>query len=188
MVASIRAEGFDNSHVMEAFNHLTNVIGPRLTNSLGYYESVEWTRDKMVEWGFEDVHLEPWEFGRGWTLDKFSIEMLEPKVIRTRGIVVLRNAVPNSKRAIVGRVVAPSGLAVLTINGVETKPAANGIFKSSVAIPDSGTGVRVVAVDQDGGRDRIEFMLQVGDEGAPSVSSRTPSLPRGRISSITNTS
>ena len=79
MVAQIRSEGFDNSHIMEIFNHLTNVIGPRLTNSPGYYESVEWTRDKMVEWDFEEVHLEPWEFGRGWSLDKFSIEMLEPR-------------------------------------------------------------------------------------------------------------
>jgi len=35
MVAKIRAEGFENSHVMEVFNHLTNVIGPRLTNSPG---------------------------------------------------------------------------------------------------------------------------------------------------------
>ena len=35
MVARIRAEGFDNSHVLELFNHLTNVIGPRLTNSPG---------------------------------------------------------------------------------------------------------------------------------------------------------
>ena len=58
MVARIRAEGFDNSHVLELFNHLTNVIGPRLTNSPGYYESVEFMRDKMIEWEFEDVHVD----------------------------------------------------------------------------------------------------------------------------------
>jgi len=79
MVSKIRAEGLDNSHVLEVFNRLTNVIGPRLTNSPGYYEAVEWTRDKMVEWGFEDVHLEPWKFGRGWSLESFSVEMLEPR-------------------------------------------------------------------------------------------------------------
>ena len=78
VVAKIRAEGFENSHVMEVFNHLTNVIGPRLTASPGYKEAVEWTRDKMIEWDFEDVHLEPWEFGRGWSLERFSVEMLEP--------------------------------------------------------------------------------------------------------------
>ncbi len=81
MVAKIRAEGFENSHVMEVFNHLTNVIGPRLTNSPGYYEAVEWTRDKMTEWAFEDVHLESWEFGRGWSLERFSVEMLEPRYL-----------------------------------------------------------------------------------------------------------
>lgn len=81
MVAQIRAEGFENSHVMEVFNHLTNVIGPRLTASPGYKEAVEWTRDKMIEWAFEDVHLEPWEFGRGWSLERFSVEMLEPRYL-----------------------------------------------------------------------------------------------------------
>ncbi len=79
MVARIRAEGFENARVMEVFNHLTNVIGPRLTNSPGYYEAVDWTRDKMIDWGFEDVRQEGWDFGRGWSLDKFSIEMLEPR-------------------------------------------------------------------------------------------------------------
>ena len=81
MVAKIRAEGFENSHVLEVFNHLTNVIGPRLTASPGYKEAVDWTRDKMVEWGFDDVHLEPWEFGRGWSLERFSVEMLEPRYL-----------------------------------------------------------------------------------------------------------
>ena len=81
MVAKIRAEGFENSHVLEVFNQLTNVIGPRLTASPGYQEAVKWTRDKMIEWGFEDVHLEPWEFGRGWRLERFSVEMLEPRYL-----------------------------------------------------------------------------------------------------------
>ena len=81
MVARIRAEGFENSHVMEVFNQLTIVIGPRLTASPGYHEAVEWMRDKMIEWEFEDVHLEPWEFGRGWSLERFSVEMLEPRYL-----------------------------------------------------------------------------------------------------------
>ena len=35
----------------------------------------------MVEWEFEDVHVEPWEFGRGWSLERFSVEMLEPRYL-----------------------------------------------------------------------------------------------------------
>ena len=88
MVARIRAEGFDNSHVLELFNHLTNVLGPRLTNSPGYYESVEFMRDKMIEWEFEDVHVEAWEFGRGWSLERFSVEMLEPRYLPMIGFPV----------------------------------------------------------------------------------------------------
>jgi hypothetical protein len=29
--------------------------------------------------GFDDVHLEPWEFGRGWQLEKLTVEMVEPR-------------------------------------------------------------------------------------------------------------
>ena len=79
MVAKIKAEGFERSHVLEVFNHLTNVIGPRLTASPAYAEAKEWARDQLREWGLDNVHVEPWEFGRGWTLERFSVEMLEPR-------------------------------------------------------------------------------------------------------------
>jgi hypothetical protein len=29
--------------------------------------------------GFDNVHLEPWEFGRGWQLEKLTVEMVEPR-------------------------------------------------------------------------------------------------------------
>ena len=81
MVEKIRQEGTRNSRVMEVFNHLTNVIGPRLTASPAYQSAVGWTRDKMAEWGMKNVHAEGWEFGRGWELERFSVEMLEPRYL-----------------------------------------------------------------------------------------------------------
>ncbi len=79
MVAKIRTEGLEHSHVMEVFDHLVNVIGPRLTASPAYQTAVRWTRDKLAGMGFDNVHLEPWEFGRGWELERLTIEMIEPR-------------------------------------------------------------------------------------------------------------
>jgi uncharacterized caspase-like protein len=69
----------------------------------------------------------------------------------------------------VGRVVAPSGLAALTVNGIETQPASNGIFKSKVAVPEDGVTVRVVAIDNRGVSDTIEFRLQPGRGDLPPI-------------------
>lgn len=73
-------EGFENSQVMEILSYLTDVYGPRLTNSPNYMKAAQWARDKLTEWGLENAHLEPWGgFGRGWALKKLSVEMLEPQ-------------------------------------------------------------------------------------------------------------
>ena len=85
MIARIRSEGLDRSKVMDTFDHLVNVIGPRLTASPAYKTAVDWTRDKMVNLGFDNVHLEPWEFGRGWQMERLSIEMLEPRYLQLIG-------------------------------------------------------------------------------------------------------
>jgi hypothetical protein len=79
MIARIRAEALERSQVLDTFNHLTNVIGPRLTNSPAHKRSVAWTQDKLKSWGLTNVHADAFEFGRGWTLEKFSIEMVEPR-------------------------------------------------------------------------------------------------------------
>jgi hypothetical protein len=79
MMAKIRAEGLERSKVLETFNQLTNVIGPRLTNSPAHKRAVAWTLETLKSYGLADVHTEPFEFGRGWTLERLSIEMIEPR-------------------------------------------------------------------------------------------------------------
>lgn len=79
IVARIREEGLKRSQLPATLAHLTDVIGPRLTGSPGLLRANEWTRAKLQEWGLEDSHLEPWgEFGRGWTLERFSMEVVAP--------------------------------------------------------------------------------------------------------------
>src|SRR5688500_7060087 len=71
IVARIRAEGLERSKAVELFTHLTTAIGPRLTASPAHRRSVEWTQEMLRSWGGANVHAEPFEFGRGWTLERF---------------------------------------------------------------------------------------------------------------------
>ncbi|MBC7671723.1 MAG: M20/M25/M40 family metallo-hydrolase [Polaromonas sp.] len=78
-LARIRDEGMNRSHVLELFNHLTNVIGPRLTGSPAFKQSIDWSAATLRGYGLAGVHTEAWPYGRGWTLEKFTLEMTEPR-------------------------------------------------------------------------------------------------------------
>ncbi len=79
VIEKIRAEGMDRSKAVETFEYLTTNIGPRLTNSPAHKQSIAWTQQQLKAWGMSEVHTEPFQFGRGWTLTKVSIEMVEPR-------------------------------------------------------------------------------------------------------------
>ena len=68
----IKAEGFQRSRVMEITSWLTDVYGPRVTNSPGFRRAGEWAVGEMKSWGLANVKLEPFgPFGRGWSNEKF---------------------------------------------------------------------------------------------------------------------
>jgi carboxypeptidase Q len=80
VIAQIRDEGLNHSQVMETLTYLTEVIGPRLTGSPNMKRANEWTRDKLAGWGLANAHLEAWgPFGRGWSLKRFSAQVVEPQ-------------------------------------------------------------------------------------------------------------
>ncbi|MHA4893513.1 M28 family metallopeptidase [Pedobacter sp. PWIIR3] len=71
-VQQIRKEGLDNSKVMDIAFHITDVSGPRLSNSPGLKRAQEWAIKQFTEWGLKNVHLESWgKFGKGWQIDKY---------------------------------------------------------------------------------------------------------------------
>lgn len=79
MVTKIKEEGFERSKVMETLFYLTDVHGPRLTNSPNYMEAARWCAQQLSDWGLVNARLEPWgTFGRGWEVERFSLEILEP--------------------------------------------------------------------------------------------------------------
>ena len=82
VIAKIRDEGMNHSQVMQTLSYLSDVIGPRLTGSAQLKRANEWTKSKMTEWGLQNAHLEAWgPFGRGWTLEKFSAQVVSPSSI-----------------------------------------------------------------------------------------------------------
>src|SRR5712691_11824045 len=75
----IRNEGFRHSQVMATIRHLTDEIGPRLTGSPQGKEASEWTRKQLADWGLANAHLEPFDFGRGWTFSGSTLTLLTPQ-------------------------------------------------------------------------------------------------------------
>ena len=79
MIAKIREEGLNHSHAWPMLDTLATVIGPRLAGSPAFMRAANWSRDHLATWGLREPHLEAWPFGRGWQLDKFTLEMTEPR-------------------------------------------------------------------------------------------------------------
>ena len=78
----IRDEGLNHSQISKTLSYLSDVIGPCLTGSPGLKRANEWTRDTLTSWGLKNGHLEAWgPFGRGWQLDRFSCQVVEPQDI-----------------------------------------------------------------------------------------------------------
>lgn len=81
MVGKIRQEAFHRSQVMDTFSHLTERIGPRLTNSPGMARANAWTRNRFNDWKLDNVHDEAFDaFGRGWEFTSASVDMLGDRV------------------------------------------------------------------------------------------------------------
>jgi carboxypeptidase Q len=81
-IERIKDEALNKSQVMATLSYLTDVIGPRLTASPNMKRANEWTKEKLAGWGLENAHLEKWgNFGKGWTLKRFSIQVVEPQCI-----------------------------------------------------------------------------------------------------------
>ncbi|MFZ3217744.1 MAG: M20/M25/M40 family metallo-hydrolase [Candidatus Acidiferrales bacterium] len=79
-IYKIKDEGFNHSQVMDIESYLSDVYGPRLTNSPNIKAAAAWTIKTMNDWQLANVHQEAWgPFGRGWSNENFSAEMVTPR-------------------------------------------------------------------------------------------------------------
>ncbi len=100
----IRKAEMSNSHVPWIAHNLTDVTGPRLTNSPGFFRGANWAIATMKSWGLVNATLEPWgEYGRGWEAQNFSVSMTAPYLQAIIGYAVPWSA--NTNGTIHGQVV-----------------------------------------------------------------------------------
>jgi len=80
LIRKIKDEGMKHSKVMSTLSMLTDVYGPRLTNSLNHKKAAEYAKATLESYGLQNVQIDYWgeEFGRGWQLKKFSLQTIEP--------------------------------------------------------------------------------------------------------------
>ncbi len=63
---------------MRTANQLCTVYGPRLTGSPQLTEASGWVMTQLREWGMNNIHKESWQFGRGWSMQTFWINAVQP--------------------------------------------------------------------------------------------------------------
>jgi hypothetical protein len=75
----IPKEGMEHSQIMKTMHVLTDVYGPRLTGSPNHKGAAEWAVKQMTDWGLQNAHLEPWDFGHpGWLNERLTAHIISP--------------------------------------------------------------------------------------------------------------
>jgi hypothetical protein len=76
----IKDEGLQRSRVMDTLWYLTDLHGPRLTNSPNIRAAATWAMKRLNEWGVTSVRQETWgPFGRGWANEKLIANVTAPQ-------------------------------------------------------------------------------------------------------------
>jgi hypothetical protein len=79
MMQKIRDEEKNNSQVEMIAHNITDVCGPRLTNSPGYNRALDWVTAICKKWGLQNAGREAWgEFGRGWSNEQGTLALKMP--------------------------------------------------------------------------------------------------------------
>ena len=94
-------EGMNHSQVMTTIETLTDVIGPRMTNSPNMRRAEKWTADKFSEWGLRNVHKEGFRFGRGWSIERSSVRMITPRPIQLTAIPIAWTPAVNASAPVI---------------------------------------------------------------------------------------
>jgi carboxypeptidase Q len=79
IVEKIKQEGLERSHVMNFASWLTDVYGPRLSNSPQLMNAHNYVKETLSEMGLSNSHLHRWgPFGKGWELKRFAMHANSP--------------------------------------------------------------------------------------------------------------
>ncbi len=149
MLGRIRDEGMQRSQAMDIISWLADVKGPRLTGSPGFKAAGDWTIETLKKWGMSNVHYEPWSFGRGWSLERFSAHMIEPEPTIQPLIGYPKAWSPGTGGVVSGDVVQ------VTINAPADFEKYRGKLKGKIVLPQAERVVRMLEGD---------IVLKMGDK------------------------
>jgi hypothetical protein len=85
MIARVRAEGLERSQAGALMHALADGIGGRLTGSPAHVAAIRWAQERFSAWGLRNVQAEPFPFGRGWSLDQLTLDMVAPRYLPLHG-------------------------------------------------------------------------------------------------------
>ena len=128
-IARIRDEGLNRSQTAALFGMLTDGIGPRLSGSPEYNRAAEWARDTMTGWGLANARLEPFEFARGWELEKFTLELVEPRYMPLLGYPEAWT--PSTKGEVVVPVVSVAGKSAADVTAMQAQLAGAAVMQAA---------------------------------------------------------
>ena len=79
LLARIRTEAMERSQIMKTMHMFTDLYGPRLTGSPNHKAAADWAVKQMTAWGFDNAHLEPWDFKHpGWLNERLTAHIISP--------------------------------------------------------------------------------------------------------------
>jgi carboxypeptidase Q len=84
----IADEGFNHSEVPQTAEYLADQIGGRMTNSPAMRKAERWTQSKFTGWGLKNVHMEAFDFGRGWWIESAHMRLVTPRPLELRSIPI----------------------------------------------------------------------------------------------------
>jgi hypothetical protein len=135
---AIRDQGFNHSQVMRTLQHLTDQIGPRLTNSPNMREASRWTREQLQAWGLSNAHLENFDFGRGWSYDRVSVDLVAPRKVTLNALPVAWT--PGTNGTIEGEVIYLDAVNIAELDKFKGKLKGKIVMLSEPGEPAEGKG------------------------------------------------
>jgi predicted nucleic acid-binding Zn-ribbon protein len=97
-----------------------------------------------------------------------EIQLIEPEVLATRDTTPSVQA-SRGELTLVGKVVSARGLLSLTVDGREQPLDGASMFKSKLAVTAPEQRVRIVAIDRDGRKSTLDFMIRERAGGKPAA-------------------
>ncbi|HKS42791.1 MAG TPA: M20/M25/M40 family metallo-hydrolase [Blastocatellia bacterium] len=158
-IAKIKDEEMKHSQIMDILSYLTDVSGPRLTNSPNIRAAQEWAKGKLAGWGLQNARLEAWgPFGRGWSLEGFAVNMIKPHYSPL--IAYAKAWSPSTNGTLRGEVV------YLNAKSVDELEKYKGKLKGAIVLLEGQRAVKA-HFDAEGQRMSDDDLLKLANADAP---------------------